>query len=259
MASEWVCPFCDRAQIATHINTHMDNSLLNVGANAEGLLGTSVFARACLNPVCKRTSFRFEIGPARENSHGSFLSFKQDQLIFSQRVVPQGSGKPQPEFIPVALREDYGEACLIRDLSPKASATLVRRCLQGMIRDFAKISKQTLAKEIDALRNAVEQGSADRAITIETVEAIDHVRSIGNIGAHMEKDIDLIVPVEPIEAQALIELVEMLFEEWYVARETRAMRLARIEGIATEKKSLKLGDETGAVEAIISGTQDNAK
>ena len=251
MANEWVCPFCDRAQIATHTNTHFDTAVLNVGANSEGIIGTTIFARACLNPICKRTSFSLQIGPAIENNHGLFVRFKEGKMLFEQRVVPQGSAKPQPDFIPVALREDYEEACLIRDLSPKASATLVRRCLQGMIRDFAKITKQSLAKEIDALRVSVEQGTADRAITIESVEAIDHVRSIGNIGAHMEKDINLIVPVEPVEAQALIELVEMLFEEWYVARDTRTARLAKIAGIAIEKKSLKSNTETSAVEALL--------
>jgi hypothetical protein len=33
------------------------------------------------------------------------------------------------------------------------------------------------------------------------VDAIDHVRKIGNIGAHMEADINVIVEVEPKEAQ----------------------------------------------------------
>ncbi len=52
----------------------------------------------------------------------------------------------------------------------------------------------------------------------------------------MEKDIDLIVEVDPGEAQALIGLAEKLFEEWYVARHNRQQRLARIAAIAAEKK-----------------------
>lgn len=70
------------------------------------------------------------------------------------------------------------------------------------------------------------------------VAAIDHVRGIGNIGAHMEKDIDLIVPVEPGEAQALIELVEALFVQWYVARHQQQVMLAGIEAMAKEKKAV---------------------
>lgn len=87
---------------------------------------------------------------------------------------------------------------------------------------------------------AIENGSADRSVTEESVQAIDHVRTVGNIGAHMEKDIDLIVPVDPGEAQALIELIELLFEEWYGAREKRKERLARIAKINAEKAELKI-------------------
>ena len=54
----------------------------------------------------------------------------------------------------------------------------------------------------------------------------------------MEKDIDLIVPVEPEEAQLLIGLIEMLFEEWYVARNTRQMKLAAISKLGAEKRQL---------------------
>lgn len=41
-----------------------------------------------------------------------------------------------PEYIPSAIRSDYMEALSIVDASPKASATLSRRCLQGMIHDY---------------------------------------------------------------------------------------------------------------------------
>ena len=93
------------------------------------------------------------------------------------------------------MRDDYVQACRIRDLSPKASATLARRCLQGMIRDFAKITKKRLVDEIDALRELATAGNAPAGVTLESVEAIDHVRSIGNIGAHMEADVDKIIDI----------------------------------------------------------------
>ena len=109
-----------------------------------------------------------------------------------------------------------------------------------MIRDFAGIKKARLIDEIKALRVAVHDGSADRAITPESVDAIDHVRGVGNIGAHMEKDIDVIVPVDPGEAQALIDLVELLFDEWYGARHRRKQSLAVVKGIAAEKTALKV-------------------
>lgn len=116
-----------------------------------------------------------------------------------------------------------------------------------MIRDFCGIKEGTLAKEIQVLRESLDQGRAPAGVTDESVDAIDHVRSIGNIGAHMEKDIDLIIPVDPQEAQALIELIEMLFDEWYIARDRRKKRLEAISKIGVAKKALK--DEAKAAKA----------
>jgi hypothetical protein len=152
------------------------------------------------------------------------------------RLMPESSAQPQPDYIPLPLRDDYYQACRIVDLSPKASATLSRRCLQGMIRDFCAISKSRLIDEIDELRDRVVQGHAPAGVTIESVEGIDQVRSIGNIGAHMERDIDLVVDVDPGEAEALVKLIELLFEEWYVTRNTRRERLATVSAIAEQKK-----------------------
>jgi hypothetical protein len=135
-----------------------------------------------------------------------------------------------PSCVPAAITADYTEACLIRDLSPKASATLSRRCLQGMIRDFWKISKARLVDEIKELQSHIDS---------TTWDAIDAVRSVGNIGAHMEKDINVIVDVEPEEAQLLIGLIELLIKEWYVARHDREQRVAAISALAQQKAAQK--------------------
>ena len=94
----------------------------------------------------------------------------------------------------------------------------------------------------------MEADKAPRGVQSETLDAIDAVRKVGNIGAHMEKDINLIVDVDPNEAQALIELIEMLFQEWYVARQTRNERLAKVTAIAQEKGNVK-GSATALAEA----------
>lgn len=137
------------------------------------------------------------------------------------------------------MRKDYEEACAIRDLSPKASATITRRCIQGIIRNFCGITKSRLIDEIKELRKRVDGGQAPAGVQADTVDAIDHVRHIGNTGAHMEADINVIVDVDPEEAQILIELTEMLFDEWYVAREQRTQRLAKLGVIAADKEQQK--------------------
>jgi len=58
----------------------------------------------------------------------------------------------------------------------------------------------------------------------------------------MEKDINVIVDVDPNEAEALISLVEILFDEWYVARHRRKERLDAIKLLSHEKKAAKRGD-----------------
>jgi hypothetical protein len=97
-----------------------------------------------------------------------------------------------------------------------------------MIRDFWAISSNRLIDEVNALKDKVDPA---------TWAAIDAVRSIGNIGAHMEKDINLVIDVEPGEAQMLIGLIEILLRDWYVARHQRAERLASIVALAQGKKS----------------------
>ena len=71
-------------------------------------------------------------------------------------------------------------------------------------------------------------------------ESLNAVREIGNIGAHMEKDINVIVDVESDEAKILIEMLEILFEEWYIARHERDSKLSRIQQIRDHKKAIKV-------------------
>ena len=144
--------------------------------------------------------------------------------------MPESEARVLPDYIPAPIQEDYYETCRIRDLSPKASATLARRCLQGMIRDFWGIKKTRLKDEIDDLEEKVDP---------DVWASIDAVRSVGNIGAHMEKDINVIVDVESGEAQLLIGLIEQLVDDWYVVRENRRKRTEALKELAAEKEAQK--------------------
>jgi hypothetical protein len=101
-----------------------------------------------------------------------------------------------------------------------------------MIRDFWSVRKDTLKQEIEGIADKVDRSDW---------EAIDAIRHIGNIGAHMEKDVNLIVDVEPSEAQLLIELIETLFRSWYVAREERLERTKALKELAEKKKTEQKG------------------
>jgi hypothetical protein len=52
----------------------------------------------------------------------------------------------------------------------------------------------------------------------------------------MEKDINVIVDVDPSEAKMLISLIEILMKDWYVAREERKNRLSGIKAVADAKE-----------------------
>ena len=97
-----------------------------------------------------------------------------------------------------------------------------------MIRDFWKVTgKRNLWAEIEAIKDEVDAS---------TWKAIDAVRQVGKIGAHMEQDVNLIIDVEPQEAQALIGLIEMLFKDWYVARYEKEQRTAAVIALGAEKQ-----------------------
>lgn len=143
-------------------------------------------------------------------------------------LYPKSLAKQFPEYIPKAIREDYEEAYSILNLSPKASATLSRRCLQSMIRDFWQVKKSRLIDEINELQSKVSPAQW---------KAINSLRSIGNIGAHMAKDVNTIVEIEPDEAEKLLKLIELLLEKWYITRHDEEQLLSEIVTISDDKKT----------------------
>lgn len=228
------CPYCNHDQIVTNSQYHSATAQIHVENRLYGDVGFKVTAVSCANPRCQEITLTGEFGTAKTRNYSAYI----DTKIQDFQLRPASRARPQPECVPSPLSNDYYEACAIEALSPKASATLLRRCLQGMIRDFCGISEKTLFAEINTLKKQVEDGVAAQGITEDTLAAIDAVRSIGNIGAHMEADINLIIDIDPGEAQALIELIELLFADWYVAREARRQRLAKVQAIAAEKRAL---------------------
>lgn len=96
-----------------------------------------------------------------------------------------------------------------------------------MIRDFWNIQRENLYDEINCLKGKIP--------TMQW-NAIDAVRSIGNIGAHMQKDINTIIDVDPNEAENLIKLIELLIEKWYVAKHDEEELFNSITNSSQRKK-----------------------
>lgn len=227
----WNCPYCNHDAIITGSNYSEDTHYFDKN-NKDGFLCIVTRVIVCPNGECREYAVRIDVCKAFHDQRQN-LQHANKSLLFWQ-LKPQSQAKAYssytPKVIPKVIIDDYNEACLIRDLSPKASATLSRRCLQGIIRDFWGISKGRLIDEINEL-----QGKTDPA----TWDAIDAVRSIGNIGAHMEKDINVIVEVEPEEAGLLIGLIEILLKDWYIAKHDREEHLKKIVAAAEKKQEDK--------------------
>lgn len=224
MAS-WLCPFCN------HLSTE---EAIKKGSSAHSIDGTHVgtatlqlISILCPNPDCKQFSLEANFFKKiwKDASREFIYESKEDWIL-----RPRGMVKPFPDYIPKGILADYKEACLIKELSPKASATLSRRCLQGMVRDFWGVKEKNLYEEINAIKEKV---------SAEIWDAIDAIRQIGNIGAHMEKDIDLIIDVNSDEAELLIQLIENLLKDWYIEKEQRRLRTVAILAAAQAKKELK--------------------
>lgn len=222
----WTCPYCQRHVTIT--NTISGNSMTLYHENADGRHTLDTTFIVCPNPECRRFTLEASLHESSRQPGGEKLGRK----VKHWRLVPPSNARVFPEYIPKPLIDDYTEACLIKDASPKASATLSRRCLQGIIRDFWKVKPSRLVDEIEAIKDKTDH---------LTWEAIDAVRKVGNIGAHMERDINLIVEVDPNEAELLINLIETLFQDWYINREERKKRLGAIVGLGSKKAEAKDG------------------
>ena len=130
----WTCPHCERAVTISEERESTDRHSLWI-ENAVGrrvLLTTFI---VCPNQECRRFTLTAALYESEPGLQG------RDRLkvkLEAGNRIPPSQAKTFPTYIPQAIRDDYREACLILDLSPKASATLARRCLQGMLRDFWK-------------------------------------------------------------------------------------------------------------------------
>lgn len=129
-------------------------------------------------------------------------------------IRPKHSSRPPcPPQVPKEIAEDYTEACLTLADSPKASAALSRRCLQNILRDpkAANAQQKDLMKQIEHVLNS-------KTLPTYIANDIDAIRNIGNFAAHPMKSqvTGTILSVEPGEAEWNLNVIEALFDFYYV-------------------------------------------
>jgi len=182
------------------VEFHDEEITTDIGQDADGHWAISRFD--C--PACKRMNLFLVNG--RTVPPGIWQELKRIP------IRPLGSNRPPcPPEVPAAIAEDYKEACLVLPYSSKASAALSRRCLQNLLREAAKVKPSNLANEI---QQVIDSGNLPSYL----IEVIDAVRHIGNFAAHpmKSKSTGEILPVEPHEAEWNLDVLEALFDFYYV-------------------------------------------
>lgn len=186
------CPHCS-------VHFHADTACVNVGRDKYG--EWLVYYPDC--PNCNSKSFILVYNANVTNAR---------RVVGLVYPLIKTDRDPAPSEVPGAIAQDYNEACVVLKDSPKASAALSRRCLQNVLRDAAKVQHGDLFDEIEEV---LQRGTLPSQIA----ENIDAVRHIGNFGTHpiKSKSAGTIVDVEPDEAEWNLDVLESLFDFYYVA------------------------------------------
>ncbi len=127
-------------------------------------------------------------------------------------VWPPAATRPLAPEVPAGYRTEFAEAVAVLPESPKASAAVSRRCLQRLLREHGGITRRDLDKEIQELLDS-------RQLPSWLAEDVDAVRQVGNFAAHPIKSTNTgeIVDVEQGEAEWLLDVLEGLFDFYFVA------------------------------------------
>jgi len=213
----YICPFCSCSQSYTGSSSHNNvglqcNHVNSFYIDEDKEANFTIYFLRCTNLKCRKTSV---------------VAFNKGRQF---DLIPEFTYKHYPDYIPEQIKTDYVEGIAVLERSPKAAATMFRRCLQGMIRNFWGISGKTLNTEISQLKDKVQPSQWN---------AIDAVRKIGNISAHMEQDVNIIIDVDKSEAEKLQSLIELLLEKWYIARHDEEELCNSLSKIADEKTDKK--------------------
>lgn len=233
MADNWQCPHCGHHMVVSE-HTNMDVTLVPLqDGSIWGTPGLQITSVACSNRNCRKLTIYLRV--ARFGRHGNGNAYlTTSDYDFTRRLVPEAALISLPEDVPVEIAQTYREAVLISDLSGRASAAMARRCLQGIVRDFWSIPENkrgNLGAELSHIRDRIDP---------ELWEDIQAVRSIGDIGAHMDKNVNEVIDVSPEEARILIQLIENLFQDWYIQRaKRRAISRSLRESLAEKREQQK--------------------
>jgi hypothetical protein len=211
---------CSHCSIAFHDNW-IENDVKRNGASVfenESPESGAWILRTAHCPGCKKHTIQIN----------RRIILSGQKLLEWRQIYPVGSNRgPVPMEVPTEIAEDYIEACSVMPLSIKASAALSRRCLQNILHANGYKAKD-LAKEIGLILN---EADPKKALPARLRETIDGIRNFGNFAAHPVNDKTAlqIINVEPHEAEWCLEMIEELFDHFYVGPAIAKARKAALD------------------------------
>ena len=133
------------------------------------------------------------------------------EVVREEILYPKFSIRIPDVSVPDQYRVAFNEANAVMSVSPKASAALSRRILQGLLHTEYAIQRRNLDLEI-------AEFIARKDIPRDIADAVDAIRNIGNFAAHPLKyeHTGEIVDVEVGEAEWLLDVLEALFDFTFI-------------------------------------------
>ncbi|MSQ14663.1 MAG: DUF4145 domain-containing protein [Dehalococcoidia bacterium] len=114
--------------------------------------------------------------------------------------------RPIDSLVPQEIRDDYLEASLILEDSPRMSAVLSRRVLADLLKKYAECNERQLDDQIKSFEN-------NQAYPTALKENLHYLREIGNFGAHSQEDDEgKIIDVSAEEANWTLEVLDGLLD-----------------------------------------------
>lgn len=187
--------------------------------------GNRVSVQNTLCPVCRKRILRIRAGRG---------GGRVEEYVAYPRYA---TGRTAPDEAPETLRADYAEAVASLDHSPQASATLSRRIVQQVLTEQGGYAEGSLARQIDAF---VE----DARTPSELSDNLHYLREIGNFAAHPVKSerTGEVLPVERDEAEWALEVVDELFDFYFVAPRRNEARRREFEDRLADAGRRSLSD-----------------
>ena len=209
------CPHCS---VAFRDIWHRNSIKYDNGSDSSWECSTAV----C--PECHKPSIKIKQIPSTGIDLVDTLgkAFAQEQWVHPNSRRGNHFGDEVPDH----LKKDYFEACEVLLNSPRSSATLSRRIVEALLRE-QDYCQDFLNDQIKAVRN---EEDPDKKLPTLLLRITDAVRQFGNFSAHQKTNAVTrqIIEIEPGEAELCLEIVEGLFEHYYVRPAIDARKLEAV-------------------------------